>query len=278
MSYNKDIVPYKKAASSFARSAFNAAVASELPIPPRLLSAAEKLAGRAVKKGWRRYKQRRRDRAEAQAHMGRPIGRGECKTHKSQNSTGSANTRTLYSFGLINLEKKTSGEELFKRDRDVVNFSGVKLCIQGRNTSTGNRCNWNVALVKNKDTGFAPSATSFFRDATNNDRGVNLGTNLTSLELECLPINTDLYHVYWHKRFTLGPDSSADALHSYKKIMTYVPINRQLRFASGGNAPLSGNIYVVYWCDVPFSPAATGIITGQMDVEYMTIQYFREVN
>lgn len=196
-------------------------------------------------------------------------------------------TRTL-SWDNVLLFKKGPG--LDERIRDIINFRGIKTCIELSNNTT-KPMYVNVCLLSRKDrlndrdqSNVTDIGKNFFR-GHGNDRSNDFASTSSGLSLNCANLNTDKFLIHWRKRVLLGSKTSTtftDNREDYMEIMKYTAFKRQLRFEDPGegdsNAPVNANLYLVWWCvnfgeDANIAPAA-----GALNFNHRTIRYFRETS
>lgn len=211
--------------------------------------------------------------------FGEQIGSSLTKTRVMNltNST-SQNTRTLYTLNLTQIPK---GQARNERERSLVNFRGVRICIAMRNTTlVPMYVNWAVVHPK-VDESAAPSQTNFFRSSAS-DRGLNFSSALTALQFHCLRMNTDKFTILKHKRFELCPAGNsaqygANGGWSWKNLEWYIKIKRQLRYEDDSSVlPVTGNVFLVHWFDREFDDATQGPRADEMVVQESVISYFRD--
>lgn len=216
-------------------------------------------------------------KAKLRTRIGERVGTGNAKSNRTLNLSTGVDTRTLYDEPLLNLDQGTGRNQ---RERGVVNFRGVKICMSFQNlngAATKPDMYVNVAVIspKAEDSGtIALPVANFFR-AAGTDRGTNFGTALTAIQFRCLPINTDLYNVHKHKRLNIGNVQDTARTNS-KTLEFYVKLNRQIRYEGTTSTPTGKNMYLVWWCDIQSTPTAGPVITNAMNLQMDIIQYFHE--
>lgn len=187
-------------------------------------------------------------------------------------------TRTLYTLNLVELNKQ-SAEEIDRRDRDIANIRGVKICLQFDNQDTNNYPMYvNVAIVSPKDINTTPLTTEFFR-GYGTTRYVNFDNSLSALSFHCRPINTDLYDVVMHKRLKLGPridDTSSMPNAPVKTLMRYIKINRQFSYDGENAQPVGRNLYMCMWCDEADKLGGSLVQVNKVNCMREIVLYFRE--
>jgi len=248
------------------------------------------MAGRIGRMG-KNWIRRRIGRKQRQAYRIRKhterIGSGNSKRIRTNaETTGSIATRTFNFRPLIEI---THGENngLANRERNMVNLRGVKICWSCRNkTSNPLQVNWALVIPKEFKNSSVTSdfTSSWYRDpgSSNIDRSLQFDAARTALEHHCLPINTDKFEVIAHKRFTimgLGTATEFDSRNgiNWKNIHYYQKINRQVRFDRQNEAqPSNMQMYMVWWCDQPFSPSLASVVSNAMEVQNYTICYYKE--
>jgi len=214
--------------------------------------------------------------------IGNPVGLGTTKRDESHNTAVlSRDTRSLYLYDLVRLSQ---GSDINDRERQLVNIRGCKMCMQFTNTSNDNLY-LNVALIafKGGSQEASISTTDFFRAEGGLARSVNFDTTLDACEFHTLPINTDKYAVFQHKRYQLIPGSAVGgnkvALtgRNYMTLDWYRKINRQFRFDNAtGNQPEDGQVWLVHWADKMDSESGQVVEVGQYTAKVRVISYFKD--
>lgn len=241
---------------------------------------------------FRSRKRRRRPTAagrkkRVRMSIGQPVGKSNAK-HSTLTDEGIL-LATKIKYGglrLLALEKNNNLEELNTRTRDSVNFRGIKICMNFKlNAKTGwneRKLCINVAVVKpkqqNVNIGSLPD-DEWFR-GTNDTRAVDFSqTALSGLECQCLPINSDKYHIMKHTRTYLGPFNSTEG-RSDRNLMFYVKVNRSVKYQSQGTGvqldyPEDGDMWLVWWASYLGEPTATAV-TNAYTTQFHIVRYFRE--
>lgn len=107
-------------------------------------------------------------------------------------------------------------------------------------------------------------------------------TGLSSVEFDCLPINSDEYRILMHKKMVLGgsgadsPFNTSTMKKNYAKISFYYKLNRQLRFDGTEQSPVSDRIWLVWWCDEWFKDPGDLANVGRLQMQHFMTCYFRE--
>jgi len=218
--------------------------------------------------------------------IGYPAGiSGSSKSNQvGQSNVQSRQTKTLNSEITLfnNISQATALNEINGRQRRTIYAGGLKLCMEVLNGNPSQPMYFNVAILNNKQ-GPGNLANDFFRNqGINANREIDFSSTLSSNELHCLPINTDKFNVLWHKRYLLGPASTAenadyggyDGMPSFQSINAYVPIKRNIRYNNSGFAQDS-DVCMVYW-GAPFGGNSDEPPSGELQVGYRIIAYFRE--
>lgn len=190
------------------------------------------------------------------------------------------NQNTLTSIGAAATLNKNA------RETDAVNIAGFKICLNFRNNSD-QPLYVNVAVISPKDqVAAAIPVGDFFRADGLNTRGISFAdSSLNALQKHCMPINTDLYHILWHKRFKLagqydsspGPDPShfSSGYPSYMTMEKFVPLRRQITFDNTSSTSSDDVCYLIMWHnhqhDGTGITPASNLVVGK----YITT-YFRE--
>lgn len=187
--------------------------------------------------------------------------------------------KTMYNTAIIQIEKNVAGDEAInKRSRDVITHKGSKLCFTVKNTrDVPIYFNWAVVIPKAQT---VVDNTNFLR-GNGVERDVALNNTLSSLEMKCLPVNTDLYTVVKRKSMVIYPDSdkatgagNESKGRDLRVWETYIKTHRKLYFNGDTAVPLQ-NMYMVWWCDYYGSP--TGASSNTCQVEWKIVDYFHDV-
>lgn len=241
--------------------------------------AARRIA-RGLGKAYRAKKSRtKKRRVDGSTKVGDPIGKNEAnRALVRSSSVANRNTRTLYSGDLIDIVRATD-HEIDERHRDIINLKGVKICMEVKNNQNS-PLYFNIAVVVPKyDQSLSIVPTNDFFRNNQNGRGTDFTTGLSSLEFHCLPINSDVYTILFHKRCLLGPDGgvtfNSSGPPNYMVLSKWIKVNRQIRFEN--NDPVNGRIQYVFWADVmegaPLDPAVTNAFT----ISEHHVAYYRNV-
>lgn len=244
------------------------------------------MTGRVIGKGVKRARaaiRNRRKKRRVMKRVGERIGSSNARVENLE-QTFNLGTKTLHQVPLLDLIKSTSfNDATDARLRDVVNMRGIKFCIHMRNTiNTNRRLHGHVAIVSCKnepDDGIIPTQKFFRSQGENNTRAQDFNTfQLTGLDVRCLPINTDLYNVHKHKRFSLAPSTSTEGRDERMQEF-WMPIRRQLRYQNNSQKPEGKNMYMLMWfSDVEETSGAPAgnPIPDAVKVDYRLTKWFRQ--
>lgn len=236
------------------------------------------------RRGRRRYGRRRKRYARfSRKRIGMPVGSGSCKTVEIENTIGlQMATRNLVQTPLCQIDRATD-HEIDRRERDIVNIRGIKMCLFFRNTSSVAPVVVHVAVVVPKAETVVNDA-NFFR-AYGTTRSVNADTTEDSNTWHCFGINTDLHTVIMHKKFQLI-GTSQSSMHSnnynpqrgasYRRFVKYLKIKRQVRYDGAVNTPVSQSPVLLFWCDFISADSAQGSISGTVLYDEHIVTYFRD--
>lgn len=279
--------------------------ALQLARSPAVRGAAYRAAN-TIYRAYRRYSARKRptprrvfrnpnrQARNVRARIGMPVGSNTCK-RAGVASIGTDvvyNTRSLYAYELTNIPQ---GDTPSTRERDILNFRGVKICADFINKaitppepSPGNRplllyVRWAVVSPKYSLT---VQTNSFFRSYGAN-RNIRFGhESLSYMDYFCRPLNIDAMHVLSSGKFMLNNEvawAAANPGKQCKKIMKWVPVKRQIRYVLGDEDVefASTKLYFIWWCDVAGTPAQGEEIEPQIyeDVvalDMKLVSFFRE--
>lgn len=220
--------------------------------------------------------QKKKRQKKSSVPVGMPVGSANSKLAGSARAFTLQNNRSLESFGLLNLVK---GSGIDDRERNMVNFRGVNVCMEIENTFNliqGRPLYLNVAVLTPKALA-APASipvSDFFRNSGALNRSIDFSNSLSASEFHCLPINTDLYDVVKHKRHMIGPYTSTEGANCIA-IKMYIPVNRQIRYEDAGTTPVGKNLFLCYWVDFLGNPGgATPTTCGR--ISHDITKYFKE--
>lgn len=192
---------------------------------------------------------------------------------------GSTRTsRTLYNDGIVEIPKNlVASDNIDTRQRELCYVSGVKICYEFCNQSTNvaDVQLLNFALVKPRCSQTTISNTDFFRSSTT-QRGRDFDQSLSSLEFDCLPINSDEYQVFWRKKYRILPQVADSNGRWRLKIEKFIKLKRQYRFKDGSETPVCGAPRIVYWIDKVCTDGGTTAALGALSLTKRSVVYFRE--
>lgn len=231
-------------------------------------------AASTIQKGFRRMK----SSMHGPSKIGEAYGTSNAKLSSTTNATTTVDTVTLYSTPLNDLQRGTGIDE---RQREHVQYKGVKIYFEYRNISNVGPIYMNCAVVGTKDTS-SPSnvtATAFFR-GSGFSRAQNFdGLTMSAVRMHLTPINTDNYVVLWHDRRTLAPNipgstPQTNMFDSYGTYDKWIPIRRQIRYQTDNTIPTDGRIFFCYWFSKFQNNGEAPDPTAQVHLRHL--QYFSD--
>lgn len=232
--------------------------------------------------------------------VGHDVGTGLTKRTRVSvaavnNQVYNIDTRVLYGSDATAINQ---GLAINERLRGLVDFRGIQVNFALKN----NRADplvFNYAVIGMRNKLVAPTTTGspytlptvatdgFFRDYTSS-RDVNFATtawtayNLNGLQMCNLPISTDQYAVFCHKKVWLkglqnpaDQDYSADG-QALKIVKDYCKVDRQIRYNDDSSTNPETPIYIVYWAETPMSGSADTPGTAAIAVSQMHVAFWRE--
>jgi len=238
---------------------------------------ARKYGARIIQRAWRGYSNRRKQ--GARKRIGMPVGTSTARhTQVGQVLPVTAQgNRELYSKEITAIEQ---GVEPNERNRDILNFRGVKICCLFRNTANDSCLFLNYAVISPKIANNV-GLQGFFRSNAN-QRAVDFDdtANLTSMDYHCRNINSDLYNIITHKRLKLAArQATTQNVGGYTaRVMRYIPIKRQLRYDQIGELgeKCTTPIFFIWWYDI--EGLGVGVSPNSYDylmTDLRLITYFR---
>lgn len=229
---------------------------------------AMKYAARKIQGAWkaRRYKHKQA--------VGRPVGQSNAKRIFNVSlSAENIQERVLYAR---QIQYPNDGAGIDERARDIINFSGVKLCQEFviTNNTLARAFYLNYAFIRNKKdpTAGSLSPTDFFR-ANASERARSFTSLSQGIDYHCAHINTDLYDVWFHKRYVMDFDAS-DPSRRIHRCMQFVKVNRQIRFDASGDPDT--RLWVVWWMAIAGDDKVTPSPQVLAITNFHDITYFRE--
>ena len=240
---------------------------------------------RHARRNSRRYRKIRQGKRQRFGRSTFGWSRGSALTRRtavSFNYLWTTQTRELDRYNLTNI---LSGGEINQRADDMIYMGGYKIRMQIRNPRSEPMM-MHVAVVAPREyagsSGSADARVDFFRDV-NGTRGLDFSEQLPSMQLHSRGINTDRYHVFFHKRYTLGPDASgtpqdggyeAYTQKNWRYINQWVPIKRQIRYEGDAASDCVNTIYMFTWSDI-FVDEAGQTPRQSFEGQYEVIAFFK---
>lgn len=229
-------------------------------------------------------------RLKARRYIGETQNKpGLTKISDTEFNNISLTTKTLYrSQRLLNLPLITDEAQRNGRLRNSVKFKGIKLCVRAslKNVTgrDGDKLFFNWAIVSPKQ--LDPLTTTlpdeeFFRSQGGAARSETFSTNLSGLDLRCLPINTDKYIIHRHKRMIVGPYESTEGK-AEKYFEEWLPVRRKVVYNTTGTSteqtyPEGKDMWMVYWVSYMNEEPLTLGVADAVDLDYRIVRYFRDL-
>lgn len=242
------------------------------------------------RRGYTKYQRAKRTKF-SRTKIGEPVGTTACKRFTTRDTNPTLyNTRTLHTanLSLIARNDGTAAEDIDQRQRDAVNFRGVRMHFGLENLGF-NPLHVNIAILHDKTTdGTAPIEDGFFR-GSGSTRGLDFSTALNSTDFSTRGINTDKYVILMHKRMLIpgrrepgeGPPQFPDAYtgKSWRTMKRYLRIKRQIRYDGAGTQnqqPVNGNLWLVWWCDTFLNATGEEVDNGLLRMSDRHVVYYKE--
>lgn len=238
-------------------------------------------AASTIGRAYKRYKGRRGvNTARKRQRIGERVGQGTTKRTTTRDNQQFYSTRTLYNQNMLRINKNsTGGEQIDKRERNIVNFRGFKYCLEMANQGL-KPMHVNVAVVVPKNKNLVAN-NDFFR-GSETDRAMSFNNDRSSNDFRCRPLNPDVMTILMHKTFTFGPIThpslpgfEGGTSASYRTMDGYCKIGRQLRFDTGNPLPVT-ECNLIWWCDGFGTPGGTAPIENQLNMSMRCISYFKD--
>jgi len=271
--------------------------AARSPMGTRALQNLRMSAVRRIQGAGRSYLHRKRSKAgkyvrgrskrrnvgmQQRLAIGTRVGSSVSKCDQIEDSFAQG-TKTLRQYKLLDLAKSNDLSDTQSRNRDLVNFRGIKLCINFQNVTNsvdayyGRIMHGHVAVVSPRAldaTTDVPFGDFFRSQGEVGKRGKDFAIDLTGLDFRCLPINTDLYYIHQHYKFKLARSSttSGGTEMLYEK---YLPLKRQIRYENQGSTPEGKNMYLLMWYSFVGEPGGS-TPAGTINCEMRVTRFFKE--
>jgi len=190
-----------------------------------------------------------------EARFGEAPGAGVTKQKGSGYGPGGNLLNFVYE---TSISYPTKGTDINQRPNDMIFLKGVKYCANFQPLRPGlvetTLCNF--AIVSRKENVYSNSdlTNNLFR-SREDTRGQSFEDTGEAIDRHCLPINTDKYHVWTHKRFKLR--GAGTNLPGSRMLSGYLPVNRQIRF-DAANRP-NGELLAIWWFGDENTTAATPV-------------------
>lgn len=206
------------------------------------------------------------------------------KSHLVMQSSQPWVTRSLLSGGQSDInvtqipDVTDHQNDMNRRNLDHLFYRGFTYHMQIRNNSALAPLTVNVAVVSPK-AGVSVVSNEFFRSPDSGERGVSFSTALSNIEMHSNAINTDLYTVIRHKRYTIGIAQTGTAYtpvnRNWLNIKKHIKIHRQLRYSQAGVCTTP--IFLLCWMDQLMSPGGTvGTAGNAASFQLQVIAHFSE--
>ena len=183
---------------------------------------------------------------------------------------------------LANIDRQTAFTQLDRRERDLVNIRGFKICLHMRNNTLTTRVHFHVALLCPKE-GLTVQITDFFRGNGAADRNIDFNTVQTNfLTTYCNGINTDLYTILFHKRYTIDYNNDTGVglfgkrQNNYVFFHKYVKMKRQMRYDGTNATPESNPPILMLWYDDYNRGTGAAASTGAIELSTHIVTYWRD--
>lgn len=233
----------------------------------------------------RSYKRKSKREMFSPATLTHPVGSSTSKNRtRTFNSTADGfQTRTL-NIHELSVLSGSDNNRIDERQRDITNVRGWSIHAEIFNKSA-RPLYLHCAVVMPRG-GSLITSSGWFR-GEGQTRSVNADSGLSSLEWNNLGINSDEYVILKHKKYIItGGVDDADVQtfgkvnNNYKSNLRtlnfWVPFNRQLRYEDKSGTNCETKVFLVVWCDIMFSDAASLPIVNVLRWNCQETMYFKE--
>ncbi len=184
------------------------------------------------------------------------------KTAKTHTTFRNIDTLTVYSVDALLIDDIAKGDQINRRERDIVNLAGWKVRLQVHNT-------WDLpvtfrfAVVSPRQT-FGANPTERNQNLLRSfgpERSLNLGLGNSGITNTNNKINDDLYMVLYETSIELGPDAGATGYSggiqkNWHYMDKWIPLKKQFRYNVGTGGKSETPVYIIYWFDSKIRKAA----------------------
>lgn len=232
-------------------------------------------AARTIKRAYKRWQRRSKERPVEK--IGEKPGTGNVQRSNVGNiSVQDRTSQNLYFQDVTDIlgTSGTAAPNIDERRRALVHLRGIKVCMEWQNTLAKDiLCNIAVVAPRSSTT---VSTTDFFR-GNGSQRGLNFDyLTINSLDMHCRPINTDLYTVLRHERFTIGKAFTGSMPPDYRYVEFYQKIDRQIRFDDEHGGTAKTPIYLCYWYTPVNTDAGVAQSSTGVKMTYDTLAFFTD--
>ncbi len=239
-------------------------------------------SARTIGRAYRRYRKKSSARRARQHGLGERVGRqGSKRDQVIDTDPTNFVSRQLQRREITVLQgAQGTGNPINQRQRDIINLRGFKLCMEIQN-NLETPLHFNIAVLATKEGANESIPNGQFFRGSGESRSTDFGSSgLTSNDYHCRPINSDLYTVLMHHRMTLNANTPVGQNNnmgtSYYQFMKYLPVKRQLRYASSSPTSCQSKITLVWWCDGWQTPSGSGSVSDAVTVTERYVMYFKE--
>lgn len=191
-----------------------------------------------------------------------------------------------FTDNLINIAQ---GDAINERQRRIVNLRGIEIHSIFNFRSSRDGVNvWpgaiepiylHIAVVhpKNNDAQFGLTTANFFR-SYGASRQESFTTSQPAIRQIFNPINSDMYHVYFHKHYKIAEflSGTSKAQNPEMLFKKYVKLNRQVRFNGSTGTSCEDSISLCWWFTSSQSNGTTPLIYDIAQWRYEIINHYRE--
>jgi len=239
-------------------------------------------AARKIGTMWRRYKKRQTRQKFSTRNIGLAPNTGTAKRFTILNDQSNFASRGLFTTNLVEIPQTTTNA-INQRQRNIVNISGFKICLEVRN-NTESPLVWNWAIISPRDS-VGITLSDFFR-GNGTTRGVDFSDALSSCDINHRAINSDNFYILKRGKFTLvqvgtgsNPTTGFTTRTGFNYIQTqrYFKLNRQIRYdGPNGNNVETKSVFFVHWADNILVPEGTAAVADAYTLRQHLVTYFRE--
>lgn len=213
------------------------------------------------------------------ANVGQRVGEGTTK--RSVTDTKDQVTRETRAANIFDMTAITQGDAVNERERFIANVRGFKVQLYCRNIINSPIC-FNYAILAGRSKNVI-SQNDLFRSIQGNIRAGGFDGR-SGMQISWSDINTDEYVCLKHKRVFISeaepradqPFNTQFSKSSWWSKELYMPLKRQMRWASAESTSCNEKVFLVYWVSKIDETEGTDEQVEVAQISHTVTCYFKE--